>query len=64
MDDIGKILGVLEIGIFIGAAIGPFLGGLIFDVSGSYTMVFLIIAGTVLVRIPLVALIRRELTRD
>ena len=60
VDNIGKILGVLEIGIFIGAAIGPFLGGLIFDVSDSYTVVFLIMASTVLVRIPLVALIKRE----
>jgi len=60
VDNIGKILGVLEIGIFIGAAIGPFLGGLIFDVSDSYTVVFLIMAGTVLTRIPLVALIKRE----
>ncbi len=63
VDDIGKVLGVLEIGIFIGAAIGPFLGGLIFDVSGSYTVIFLIMAGTVLARIPLVALIKRETRR-
>lgn len=60
VDGIGKVLGVLEIGIFIGAAIGPLLGGLIFDVSGSYTVGFLILVGTVLVRIPLVALIKRE----
>jgi len=60
VNGIGKVLGVLEIGIFIGAAIGPFLGGLIFDVSDSYTVVFLIMAGTVLARIPLVALIKRE----
>jgi len=60
---IGKILGVLEIGIFIGAAIGPFLGGLIFDVNSSYTMAFLIMAIAVLSRILLVALIRRETRR-
>lgn len=63
LDDIGKILGVLEIGIFIGAAIGPFLGGLIFDVSSSYTIAFLIMAGTVLVRALLVALIKRDTRR-
>jgi OFA family oxalate/formate antiporter-like MFS transporter len=60
LSDIGKILGMLEIGFSIGAAIGPFLGGLIFDISGSYRIAFLITAGTVLVRCLLVALIRRE----
>ncbi len=63
LKDIGKILGVLEIGIFIGAAAGPYFGGLIFDVSSSYTLAFLIMAGTVLARIPLVALITRDKKR-
>jgi len=60
LKDIGKILGVLEIGIFIGAAIGPYLGGLIFDVSSSYTLAFLIMAGVMLARTLMVALIMRE----
>ena len=60
MQDIGKILGVLEIGIFIGAALGPYFGGLIFDVSSSYTLAFLVMAGTVLARTLLVALSTRE----
>jgi len=60
LKDIGKILGVLEIGIFIGAAIGPYLGGLIFDVSSSYTLAFLIMAGVMLARTLVVALITRE----
>ncbi len=60
LDDIGKVLGVLEIGIFIGAAIGPFLGGLIFDVSNSYSLAFLIMVGTILARILLVIVIRQE----
>ncbi len=63
LEGIGKILGVLEIGIFIGAAIGPLLGGLIFDANGSYTLAFLIMAGIGLARIPLVALIKRETRR-
>ena len=58
---IGKILGALEIGIFIGATIAPFLGGLIFDVSNSYSLAFLIVAGTILVRILLVILIKQEM---
>ncbi len=60
LDDIGKILGVLEIGIFIGGAIGPFLGGLIFDVSANYSLAFLIMAGTILARILLVTVVRQE----
>ena len=60
LTDIGKIMGLLEIGIFIGAGIGPFLGGLIFDVGSSYTGAFLLMAGTVLARVLPVALIKRE----
>ena len=60
---IGKILGVLEIGFLIGAAIGPVLGGLIFDVSNSYTVAFIIMVTSVLARILLVALIKRETRR-
>ena len=63
LKDIGKILGMLEIGFLIGAAFGPYLGGLIFDVSSSYTLAFLIMAGMGLARIPLVALIKRETRR-
>jgi len=63
LDDIGKILGVLEIGIFIGAAIGPYLGGLIFDASSSYTLAFLVMAGVGLARTLVVALIKREARR-
>ncbi len=59
LDGIGKILGVLEIGIFVGGAIGPFVGGLIFDVSNSYTLAFLIMAGMILARILLVIVIRQ-----
>ena len=57
---IGKILGTLQIGIFIGAATGPFLGGLIFDTLNSNTLAFLIIAGTILIRILLMILIKQE----
>ena len=60
VDDLGKTLGTLEIGVFIGAAIGPFLGGLIFDTSNSYTLAFLLMAGTILARILLVILIKQE----
>lgn len=42
----GSILGTAVLGFSIGAAIGPFLSGYIFDVTGSYQMSFLI-AGVV-----------------
>jgi MFS family permease len=57
--DIGKILGVLEIGFSIGAAAGPFIGGLIFDTYSSYEIAFLIVSGTALARTILVVLIKR-----
>ncbi len=60
LDDIGKILGILEVGIFIGGAIGPYLGGLIYDTTGSYSNAFLIMAGAVLLRVLLVMLVRTE----
>jgi predicted MFS family arabinose efflux permease len=60
LKDMGKILGLLEIGIFIGAAIGPYFGGLVFDVSSSYTLAFLIMAGTALVRTLVLTLITQD----
>lgn len=42
---LGKIMGALEVGFLIGSAIGSVLGGFIFDVTGSYSMAFVI--GTV-----------------
>lgn len=60
LDDIGKILGILEVGIFVGGAIGPYLGGLIFDTTGSYSTAFLVMAGAVLLRVLLVTLVRTD----
>ena len=40
MLNIGKILGALEISWGIGAALGPIIGGYIFDVTGSYILAF------------------------
>ncbi len=58
LDDIGKVLGILEVGIFIGGAIGPYLGGLIFDTTGSYSLAFVVTGTAVLLRILLVALVK------
>ncbi len=43
--NLGKIMGALEVGFLTGSAIGSVLGGFIFDVTGSYSMAFVI--GTV-----------------
>jgi cyanate permease len=36
--------GIVMMGAFIGAAIGPWLGGLIFDISGNYLWALLLSA--------------------
>jgi MFS family permease len=38
---LGAILGVVQAGGGVGGAVGPFLGGWIFDVTGSYQLAFL-----------------------
>ena len=58
LSDIGKVLGILEVGIYVGGAIGPYLGGLIFDSSGSYNLAFIIMSAAVLARIILVFILR------
>ncbi len=57
---IGAIFGVLEISFGTGAAIGPVIGGLIFDASNSYSLAFLLGAVAMLVVTLLIASIRRE----
>ena len=59
---IGAIFGVLEIGWGIGAALGPAIGGLIFDISNSYSLAFLIGALAMVLATLFIALIRRETT--
>ena len=57
---IGAIFGLLEVGFGIGAAIGPAIGGLIFDVTGSYSIAFLTVPAAMLLATLFIALIRRE----
>jgi MFS family permease len=57
---IGSIFGLLEISFGIGAALGPFIGGIIFDVSQKYSLAFLIGAGAMLLITLLVPIVRRE----
>jgi len=61
---IGAIFGLLEVGFGVGAAIGSVIGGLIFDVSQSYFLAFVLGAAVTLLATLLVVLIRRETDRD
>jgi len=44
-EQLSTATGVASMGIFIGAALGPWLGGFIFDVSGSYLWALLLSSG-------------------
>ena len=57
---IGVIMGALNVAWGIGAAVGPAMGGLVFDVSGSYSVAFAAGALAALTAALLVALIRWE----
>ena len=62
--NIGVTMGALGVGWGIGAAIGPVVGGLIFDASQSYFTAFLIGAFAMLVATLFVALTKRETNRN
>jgi len=53
----GLILGVTSLGFTMGAALGPFLAGSIFDASGSYQTAFLLSAAISIVGIVITALL-------
>jgi OFA family oxalate/formate antiporter-like MFS transporter len=56
---IGKIIGVIGIAWFIGAAIGPIIGGVIFDAFKNYFMAFAIAALSMLIAILFLALLSK-----
>ena len=56
---LGMILGALELGVAAGSATGPAIGGLIFDITGSYVMAFSIGAAAMLLVILLTAFIKK-----
>ena len=62
--NMGTILGVMEIGWAIGAAIGPYVGGLVFDARNSYSMAFLGGAAAMLTVALLIPLIGRETRKN
>ena len=54
----GLILGVSVVGYTIGAALGPFLAGYIFDVAGSYQTAFLICAALTIIGLILAIILK------
>jgi predicted MFS family arabinose efflux permease len=55
---------VLDAGFNAGAAIGPYIGGLIFDVSRSYSLAFSLGVAVMLLSTLFIALIKRETDRS
>ena len=43
-ESLGKIRGVGEIGVLIGQSTGPLLAGVVFDLRGSYSLIFIVYA--------------------
>ncbi|MFC1953430.1 MFS transporter, partial [Chloroflexota bacterium] len=60
LNKLGVILGVLDVGFSTGAAIGPVIGGLIFDISNSYFLAFSLGTLIMLVATLLITLIKQE----
>lgn len=61
--NLGVIVGMLSVGWGIGAAVGPAVAGWLFDISGSYSVAFLIGALAMLLVTLCVAFIRHEVKR-
>ncbi len=62
--NIGVIIGTIQVAWGIGSAVGPAVGGLIFDVSNSYSIAFLAGAVAMLAVALLITLIKRETDRN
>ena len=60
---LGAITGLVDVGFNVGAAIGPVLGGLIYDLRQSYFLSFLLGIGLMLMMIVLVSFVRQETGR-
>jgi MFS family permease len=59
MTHLSKILGMIEISWAIGAAIGPFIGGALFDINGNYVIAFLVAAIAMMIVALMAVLVRR-----
>ena len=55
---IGAIIGVQMLGVAVGGAIGPLLGGIVFDVTGTYDIAFLVSGISIIFTLVLLAMLR------
>ena len=60
LSHIGVIMGMQDVGFGVGAALGPAMGGLVYDITGSYTIAFSIAASAIFMVALLVIPIKRE----
>ena len=60
---LGKIRGIGEIGVLVGQSTGPLLAGLVFDIRGSYALIFVIFAAIAAVGSVVVLYARRPARR-
>ncbi len=61
---LGTILGLLEVGWGLGAAVGPLVGGFIYDTRGSYSIAFILAAAAMIVITFLVVILQPENSRE
>ncbi|MFC2008195.1 MFS transporter [Chloroflexota bacterium] len=61
---IGAIIGVQMLGVAIGGAIGPVLGGYVFDVTGTYYIAFLVSSICTILALVLLVMIRVPQTEE
>ena len=57
---IGSIIGFVDVGFSIGSAVGPLIGGLVFDISNSYSAAFLYGASVLLMAGLLISLVKQK----
>ena len=61
--NLGTIVGAIVVGFSAGGAVGPLLGGYVFDATNSYFISFLIGALAMLMTVLFLGLTRRETKR-
>ena len=57
---IGVIIGTLDLAASVGSALGPYIGGFVYDVYNSYTLAFIIAAIGNIIVVLLIALVKVE----
>ena len=63
-ESLGKIRGVAELGVLIGQSTGPLLAGVVFDLQGSYSLIFIVYASIAAAASAIVLYARRPVRAD